>query len=305
VVTAKTDKHDVLIEGHTLTLTSLDKSLWPLKSIDKKGYLHYLIHIAPYMLPFLENRHLTVIRYPHGAAGKSFYQKNKPAYAPDFIQSDAATGDINYIVCSDLTTLLWLGNQLALELHIPFHTIQSSFPSEIVFDLDPPSREQFNLAIQAARIIKEILDKLQLISFIKTSGNKGLQIYIPLPENTYTFEQTRLFTHFIARYVVELNPFFFTIERLKSKRGHKLYVDYLQHAAGKTIIAPYSTRGHEEALVATPLFWAEVSPSLSPRQFPLTQIPQRISEKGCPFAQFEESKTKQPFDPILQHIQGL
>lgn len=304
--TAK-ERQEIIIENQKVVITSPNKPLWPERGIIKVQYLQYLIQVAPRMLPFLAERVLTVIRYPHGATSKeAFYQKNCPEYAPEFIQTKQVDG-INYIICSDLPTLIWLGNQLAFEFHIPFGTIHSHSPTEIVFDLDPPSRDQFHLAIEAALIIKEVLDNLKLISFIKTSGNKGLQLYIPLPDQMFSYEQTRKFTQFIAQYLVTKEPKWFTVERLKVKRENRLYVDYIQHAEGKTIIAPYSVRGNPEALVATPLHWQEVTSSLRPEHFPLDQVLQRIKFKKCPFADFSEAKKKQNFEPVLQWIaaQGL
>jgi bifunctional non-homologous end joining protein LigD len=235
------------------------------------------------MLPFLRERDLTVIRYPHGIEGEKFFQKNCPDYAPDFVRTHRS-GDIDYIVCSDLATLIWLGNQLAFELHVPFQTIHSSGPSEIVFDLDPPSRDEFHLAVEAALIIKEILNRLNLTSFIKTSGNKGLQVYIPLPENAFNYDDTRKFTQFVADFLTEKEPTWFTTERLKKNRGRRLYVDYLQHAEGKTIVAPYSVRGNEEALVSTPLEWREVTRDLRPEQFPIDMITKRAVRTGATLA---------------------
>jgi bifunctional non-homologous end joining protein LigD len=233
--------------------------------------------------------------------GDPFYQKNKPDYAPDFIQTQMSEG-INYIVCNNLETLTWLGNQLAFEFHIPFQTIKAKGPSEIVFDLDPPSRDYFHLAIKAALMMKEVFDGLKLLSFIKTSGNKGLQVYIPLPENTFSYDDTRKFTEFMAHYLITKEPDYFTIERLKKNRGNKLYVDYIQHAEGKTIISPYSARGNEDALVATPLFWEEVTEELSPLQFPLDSIMDRINKVGDPFQSYFSAKQNQPFHDILTFL---
>lgn len=293
------ERETIRVMNEKVDLTSPDKLLWPKKKILKIDYLQYLHDISPHLLPFLKDRALTVIRYPHGVEGESFYQKNCPNYAPEYIQT-YRENEIDYIVCSDLPTLIWLGNQLAFELHIPFETIGSQGPSEIVFDLDPPSRDEFTLAVEAALIMKEIFDELHLISFVKTSGNKGLQIYIPLPENQFSYADTRLFTKFIAEFLVSKQPKWFTIERLKVNRGQKLYIDYVQHARGKTMIAPYSVRGNEDALVATPLFWDEVHYDLSPLQFPLETIKDRLKEKSCPFKAFFRAKEKQPFTPVLQ-----
>ena len=169
-----------------------------------------------------------------------------------------------------------------------FHSIQlkSQFVSEIVLDLDPPSREYFHLAVKAATIIKNILDQWKLTGFIKLSGNKGMQLYIPLPENKYTWEETRLFTEFIAKFLISYDPQSFTIERLKKNRGNKLYVDFIQHAEGKTIIAPYSVRNKGESLVAAPIYWHELNDQLTPNDFTIKTTLHRLDQLGDPFATF-------------------
>lgn len=278
-----------------------DKPLWEDPPIQKIDFLHYLREVSPYFLPFLKNRLLTVIRYPHGIFGEAFYQKNCPDYAPEFVDTKVDDG-INYIICNNLKTLLWLGNQISFEFHIPFQTIHSKGPSEIVFDLDPPSASEFSLAIKAALLIKEVFDHLKLISFVKTSGSKGLQVYIPLPENRYNFDDTRLFTSFIADYLVSKEPDYFTIERMKKKRGHRLYVDYVQHSEGKTIIAPYSTRGKAHATVAAPLYWEEVTDSLKIEDFQVPMMIKRLKKHGDPFRTFFEAKEEQNFDAVLEFL---
>lgn len=298
--------YDQFIQGQKnlppdVIITHPNKPLWEEPPLQKIDFIHYLREISPYMLPFLKDRLLTVIRYPHGIFAESFYQKSCPEYAPDFVETKMADG-INYIVCNNLKTLLWLGNQLAFEYHIPFQTINNHRPCEIVFDLDPPSREAFGLAVKAAKYIKEILDQLELIGFVKTSGNKGLQIYLPLQENTYTFEETRLFTAFIADYLVSKEPDSFTIERMKKNRGNRLYVDYIQHAEGKTIIAPYSSRGTKEATVATPLHWEEVNEHLRIADFQIPAILKRINQYGDPFHQYFAAKEKQNLQPVLDFL---
>ncbi|PGY14161.1 DNA ligase D [Bacillus sp. AFS031507] len=282
-----------------LDITHPDKPLWEKLSIRKADYILYLREISPYMLPLLKDRLLTVIRFPHGMFGEAFYQKNCPDYAPEFVQTHSAEG-IDYILCNNLKTLVWLGNQLAIEFHVPFQTIHSKGPSEIVFDLDPPSIGHFQLAIKAALLIKEVLDQLNLIGFIKTSGNKGLQIYIPLPENEYSYDETRLFTSFVAEYLISKDPDSFTIERMKKKRGNRLYVDYVQHSEGKTIVAPYSMRGNEHAGVATPLYWEEVNEKLELVSFNMENAIKRIRQQGDPFSNYFQTKSIQAFAPVLE-----
>ncbi len=285
----------------TVQITHPDKPVWPEIGITKDGYLHYLQMISPYLLPFLRDRPLTLIRFPHGVPGESFYQKSSPEKMPAF----ASTGwvdDIHYLVCNNLETLLWLGNQLALELHIPFQTLQTEHPTEIVFDLDPPSVDQFSLAVTGALDLKGMLDYFKLQSFVKTSGGKGLQLYIPLPENTFTYEEVRVFTEFVCRFLCEQKPALYTIERLKKNRHQKLYLDYVQHAEGKTIIAPYSTRGNEKGLVATPLHWEEINEHLTPDLFTIPAVLERMKKGSNPFKNFRQVGESQDFQSALERL---
>lgn len=281
--------------------TNKDKLLWETEQIQKESYLQYLHRIAPYMLPFLQERPLTVIRFPNGILNEAFYQKNCPEYAPDFVKT-IYIDDIHYIVCNDITTLLWLGNQGAIEFHIPFQKGYDNEPAEIIIDLDPPSIHEFPLAIYAAQMIKEVCDSLSLKTFVKTSGRKGMQVLIPIPERTFPYQETHLFTSFIANYLVSKEPKFFTTERMKAKRGNKLYVDYVQHGQGKTIIAPYSARAVEGALVSTPLYWDEVTDELLPNEFTIRSLPERLKEKGCPLKTYEQARNNQPLDAIISFL---
>ncbi|MDG5472004.1 DNA ligase D [Jeotgalibacillus sp. ET6] len=287
-----------------VTVTHPEKPVWPELGLRKDDYLLYLQLASPVLLPLLEDRLLTVIRYPHGAGDERFYQKNCPDYAPDFVKTKKEE-DIDYILCNDLDTLLWLGNQLALEFHIPFGTIHSNKPSEIVFDLDPPSVNEFSLAVEAAVRMKAIFDSFQLVSFVKTSGGKGLQIYLPLPEDIFTYQETRQFTSFVCQFLLEQEPDWFTIERLKKNRGNKLYLDYLQHDEGKTIIAPYSPRGNPQGLIATPLYWHEVTEKLRPEHFPLPAVLERLKKEGDPFRDLQNHENEVPFRSILAQLTEL
>lgn len=286
----------------SIDITHPDKPLWQHKKISKMDYISYLRFIYPYMEPFLHNRLLTVIRYPHGMYGEAFFQKNCPEYAPDFVRTFEEDG-IRYIVCDCLETFLWLGNQLAIEFHIPFTTIQRKTPSEIVIDLDPPTRKDFAKAIEAANMIHEILLSLGIKDFIKVSGNRGLQIYIPLPiHSTITWEDSRLFTYFIASYLISKNENAFTIERLKKNRGNRLYIDYIQHAEGKTIISPYSVRGNENAGVAAPIHWEELNQPIQPDGFSMEKVMERIKLKGCPFSEFFNTDNEQPIQQVINFL---
>lgn len=269
--------------------TSPDKIIWKNPIINKEGYLAYLAQISSNMLPFLENKLLTTIRYPHGIPGESFFQKNNPDYAPDFINTVEQEGN-NYIVCNDLSTLLWLGNQLAIEFHIPFQTFNSDLPNEIVFDLDPPNKDAFHLAIKAAKEMRQIFESFHIKSYPKVSGSKGIQIHLPIKSNSLSYDDTRIFTSFIANYLIEKYPEDFTIERFKKNRGNRLYIDYVQHAKGKTIICPYSARGKDEATVATPLYWDEVVDDLTMDTFTIPYVLNRLSKEACPMSDYFEQE---------------
>ncbi|WP_431802658.1 DNA ligase D [Halobacillus andaensis] len=288
---------DLALFPKEVDFTHTDKTLWPI-GVLKEDYLIYLRHIAPHMLRFFSSKKVTVIRYPDGITKQSFFQKHKPDYAPDYIEGwDEEDGEMA-LRADSLNSLLWLGNQGALEFHLPFQRALSSYPDEIVFDLDPPSREKFQIAVLAAKLLKHLLDRLEVYSFVKTSGNKGLQIHIPVEEGKISYEETRNFTEKLAMLLVKEKPELFTIERLKKKRGDRLYIDYVQHAEGKTIIAPYSARATEEASVATPLFWGELNDSLTPYSYTIENVLHRVQTLGCPFASYDEVREKQPIDTI-------
>ncbi|MHA6482200.1 non-homologous end-joining DNA ligase [Paenibacillus sp. strain BS8-2] len=277
------------------------KALWSAADLDKESYAAYLTEIAPRMLPFLQDRALTVIRYPHGVPGESFYQKNCPAYAPEFVRAELVEG-IRHIVCDDLSTLVWLGNQSAIELHVPFQTVNEPNPLEIVFDLDPPSPNEFGLAVRAALEIHLVLESFGIVGYPKLSGGKGLQIHIPLGSRLQlTYNDTRVFLSFVAEYLVQKHPALFTIERLKKKRGGRLYVDYIQHAQGKTIICPYSARGTTEGTVAAPLEWNEVNERLSPEQFTIPKVLKGLFERPCPMRDYYD-QTNEAIGLLIEQL---
>lgn len=268
-------------------VTHPDKLIWQRPPIRKAGYIAYLVQTASRMLPFLEDKTLTVIRYPHGVPGDSFFQKHFPDNVPDFVQTVTEDAE-NRILCNNLSTLVWLGNQAAVEFHLPFQTFGSDDPDEIVFDLDPPDREHFPWAVHAAREMKQIFDRLAVKSYPKLSGSRGIQIHLPLHHTKVSYTDTRLFTSFIATVLTQKFPREFTTERLKKNRNGRLYIDYVQHAQGKTIICPYSARGKEGATVAAPLHWEEVTDQLHMERFTIPYVLQRISSEPCPMADYFE-----------------
>ncbi|SEP71192.1 bifunctional non-homologous end joining protein LigD [Virgibacillus subterraneus] len=291
-------KLDITLPPNIVELTNTDKIFWPQADMTKGDLLVYIREISPYMLPFLKDRRLTVIRCPDGVHKEYFFQKHLPDYAPSFIKS-VYIEDEEFFICDSLNSLLWFANHGAVEFHIPFQSADNDTPTEIAFDLDPPDREAFPLAIKAANILKQLLDNLELVSFVKTSGGKGLQIHIPIPNESMTYDQTGVFTQAIAWTIEKEHPDLFTTERLKKNRGDRLYIDYLQHGKDKTLIAPYSPRKRDDATVSAPLFWEEVREGLTPDSFTIANVVERVKRDGCPFDGYFEVGKTQVMDKIL------
>jgi bifunctional non-homologous end joining protein LigD len=275
----KTKKGTVVIEGHELIITNPDKPLFPQAGITKLMYLQKLIELAPYLLKYTKNRYLTTIRYPHGVGDeKFFYQKNAPEPVPSFVRTEELQG-IEYVVLDSIPTLVWLGNLACLEFHPSLHYVGSDRPAEWLIDIDP-SLEVEPRIMQAAGLVGEALGRMGISSVPKTSGATGVQIYVPLVKDRYSFEELRSVGHFLGKYLVETYPKLFTIERLKKNRGDLIYVDYLQHWYGKTLSAPYTPRARPMATLSTPLLWEEVARGCDPLDFNLLTIGSRLQREG-------------------------
>lgn len=283
------------VEGHIITVTHPDKMLWPEREIRKVDYLQKLVALAPYLLPYCRNRYLTTIRYPGGVGKKPFYQKNAPEHLPDYV-STADHNAVRYINLDSLSTLLWLGNLDALEFHPSFEYIGGEEPAEWVLDIDPSEGREAGL-MEAVSLIGEMLEGMGLLSVPKTSGATGIQIIVPLTQG-YTFGQLHRLGAFAGHYLADKYPDVFTVERRIRERQGRIYVDYVQHAAGKSLAAPYTPRGRPEATVSTPLTWDEVRQNIDPKSFHLLNIEQRLEEKGDLLA----SVPPQKLDYILKFI---
>jgi len=276
---AAKNKGILLVEGQEITITNPNKLLWPEMGISKLMYLEKLLMLAPYLLPYCRDRYLTTIRFPNGYANKSFYQKNAPEPVPPFVKT-AVLESINYVHLDSVPTLLWLGNLACMEFHPSFHRIGGRLPEEWLIDIDPSVDPEPRI-MEAAEMIGEALDRMNIQSVPKTSGATGVQIYVPLDKSRgYTFEQLRKIGHFVAQYCVQKQPDLFTVERLKKDRGTRIYIDYLQHWYGKTLSAPYTPRARKDATVSTPLRWEEVARRCDPREFNLLTVGDRLAEAG-------------------------
>jgi bifunctional non-homologous end joining protein LigD len=241
--------------------TNLDKVLYPLSSVRKLDVVKYYIKMAPRMLPFLEGRTLVITRYPDGVEAQGFYGKDAPQGTPDWVRlfhtySEAAGRELDYVVCDDLDTLMWLANLAALELHIPLARIDKpDNPDIILFDLDPQPPTGMPEAARIARLIRDKLKERGLTSWVKTSGKRGLHVVAPLPKKD-TFDETRAYAHKIG---VELakETGLVSSEKVQKKPG-TIYIDYPQNSHGRTMVCPYSLRATPMATVSTPLRWDEL-----------------------------------------------
>ncbi|TCT14294.1 bifunctional non-homologous end joining protein LigD [Natranaerovirga pectinivora] len=289
------------IGGYDINITNHNKILWPKYGITKLNYLEKLISLSEYLLPFTNNRYLTTIRYPNGVNKDFFFQKNKPKSAPEWVDTNRYH-DKEYIHLNHIATLLWLGNQGAIEYHLSFNPInKDNYPSSLVFDLDPSEGQDFNEVIEVALIVKETLEGMNILSYIKTSGATGLQIFIPIGSK-YDYDTARNINAFFGQYFAEKYPNKITIERMVDKRNKKLYFDYLQMWEGKTIIAPYSPRATEFATVSTPLLWEEVENGCHPRDYNLLNIEDRLKKKGNVLEDLLDESKAQDLDFIIKYI---
>jgi len=273
------------VEGKLINLSSLDKLLWKDPPITKADLINYFITAAPAALPYWQNRPLTLTRYPNGIEQEGFYQKNCPEYAPTWVKTYKTVADrtsVEYIVCNDLATLVWLANQAVIEVHPATYLANDpEHPSFAIIDLDPTAPLGFEAARDVALKIKVILDQLGLRGYPKTSGATGVHIYIPLKPQ-YTFDQTSLFVEIIGKLLIKFYPNLVTNERLvRNRRG--VYIDHLQNQPGKTIVGVYSPRPLPGAPVSTPVEWDELA-RIDPSDFTVLTLPQRLKTKGDLFA---------------------
>ncbi len=248
--------------------SNLDKILYPRKKVTKAQVIEYFIKVAPKMLEFLTDRPLVMTRYPDGIEKEGFYEKDKPVGTPTWVKtfrkySESARRSLDYVVCDNLDTLLWLANLAALEIHMTLSRV-SSFdkPDLMLFDVDPEPPATFDDAVLAADALIQVLDDLKLKSYVKTSGKKGLHIVVPIIDK-YTFRQTREFAHQIGKRVSSKSDLIVS-EFSESRKKGTVFIDYLQNAHGKTMICPYSLRATPQATVSKPLPWSAIKKGLKP-----------------------------------------
>jgi bifunctional non-homologous end joining protein LigD len=269
-----------------VVITNASKVFWPGEGYTKGDLVGYYQGVGGWLVPYLRDRPLVLTRYPDGIGGKSFYQKDAPAWAPAWVRrvrvaSPHAGRAIEYFVVDDVETLRYVANTGTIPLH-PWASRVGSLdrPDWCVLDLDPKGAP-FADVVAVARTLRSILDGLELPSYVKTSGATGLHILLPLGAR-YTYDEARAFARLLATLAVESRPDIATIARLLRTRGGKVYVDFGQNASGQTIVAPFSVRPLPGAPVSCPLRWDEVGPGLDPRRFTIATMPARLEKVGDP-----------------------
>ncbi|NLB76751.1 MAG: hypothetical protein GX799_09860 [Crenarchaeota archaeon] len=274
-------------ENNQLTkvnLKNLDKCFYPDAKVTKGQIVEYYIKMTPKILPVIANRPLVLTRYPNGikdaeSEKTSFFEKNAPVGTPDWVKrypiySPSSKRDINYIICNDIDTLIWLANQAALEIHMPFATTDDiDRPDLLFFDVDPEPPATLSDAAEVALQLRDKLRKMSLTPFVKTSGKKGLHVVVPVVPN-YSFKVIRGFVHKVGISLAKENNIVVS-EFKDTKKPGKVFADYLQNSPMRTMVIPYSLRPTKEATVSTPLEWSEVKKGLNPSDYTLFSVPKR------------------------------
>lgn len=274
------------IEGRALTLTNLDKVYFPAINATKAELIEYYLTMAPYILPYLKNRPFSMLHYPHGVEGETFFQKQRPDDAPDWlggVRIPSHKKTIDWCLVNDAPSLIYMVNRSCLETHAWFSRVPNiEEPDVAIFDIDPSGSTGFSHAVEGALLIKAALEAYGLFSIPKTSGKTGVHVVVPIEPTP--FEQARKFLTVVCKAIERIRPELFTTERIIKKRGDRVYLDAVQNARGKTLPSPYSVRSTPSASVSTPLTWAELERGVTPEQFHIRNIPARIKEAGDLFA---------------------
>ena len=286
------------VEGRTLTLSNLDKVLYPSTGTTKGEVIDYYARIAPVMLPHLAHRCVTRVRWPHGVAGSSFFEKNAPAGTPSWVHTakvpttgsrgESRHGDtLVFPIVDDLATLTWLANLAALELHVHQWTVgsrgQPRNPDRLVIDLDPGEGAGLHECASVALLVRDKLAERDLEAWPVTSGSKGLHLYAHLPGRLDPEGSTGLAKE-VAEELQQEHPKAITATMTKARRSGKVFLDWSQNAGSKTTLSPYSLRGRDKPWVATPVTWDEVEAGaedpLALEQLRFEEVLDRVADHG-------------------------
>ncbi|HET9418444.1 MAG TPA: non-homologous end-joining DNA ligase [Chthoniobacterales bacterium] len=298
------EKAQLVVEGKRLAVSNLNKVLYPKVGFTKGQVIDYYIRIAPVLLPHLRDRPLTMKRYPNGVDAQFFYEKNCPSHRPSWVRTAKVWSEGNqrimdYCLANDLPTLVWAANLADLELHTSLsrkHDVAR--PTMMVFDLDPGPPADMVQCCQVGLWLRDLLGEMKLKSWAKTSGSKGLQVYVPL-NTSVTYDDTKGRARSLAEHLEREHFDLVVSKMLKSLRSGKVLVDWSQNDEHKTTVCVYSLRAKDEPTVSTPVTWDEVESCLKKKKaallkFRSDQVLARVEKIGDIFAPIEKLKQKLP-----------
>jgi bifunctional non-homologous end joining protein LigD len=294
----------VVVEGKKLKLSNLDKVLYPKAGFTKGQVIDYYTRISPAVLPHLRERALTLKRYPNGVNAPYFYEKRSPEHRPEWVKTSPVWSfgkerDIQFTVCNDLPTLVWLANLADLELHTNLSLVSDFLtPTMMVYDLDPGPPATIVECCRVGLWIRDIFTDLEIEVFAKSSGSKGLQLYIPL-NTPVTYDETKAMSHAIAELLEKQHPELVVSKMSKTARESKIFVDWSQNDRIKTTVGVYSLRAKDQPTVSTPVTWEEVEECIDRRDpaflsFPSDEVLARYEELGDLFAPVQTMKQRLP-----------
>jgi len=299
-------KHEtVTIEGRKIALSNLEKVLYPGNKFSKGRVIDYYTRVAPYMLPHLKDRPITMKRYPDGVRGKFFYEKNAPKFTPEWVKRFQVprhhhSGAIDYILINDLPTLVWIANTASLELHPFLHRApRISIPTEIVFDFDPGEGADVLTCARVAMLVRDVLGELKLKSFPKVSGSKGLQVYVPL-NGDLSYDIVKPFAKTLAELMEQRHPDLIVSKMSKELRAGKVLIDWSQNTESKTTVSVYSLRAKSDTpYVSLPVTWDELASAVRAKDakslyFEPEEALKRLKKTKDLFAPVEALKQKLP-----------
>ncbi len=292
---------EVNVEGRKLRLSNLDKVLYPEVGFTKGQVIDYYTRAAPVLLGHLRGHPLTLKRYPGGVDDEYFYEKQKPSHAPEWVRSErieTGSRDIDYVLCDDLPTLVWLANLADLELHPSLSLAgDPEAPAVMAFDLDPGAPAGLAECCEVALILRDTLDHFGLHCHAKTSGSKGMQVYVPLNRGEATYDDTKPFAHGLAKVLEQRHDLIVSVMKKDARKG-KVFIDWSQNDRHKTTVGPYSLRARARPTVSTPLSWEEVDHGAgggaAELVFEASQVLERIDQRGDLFAGVLDTEQELP-----------
>ena len=294
----------VEISGRRLPLSNLEKDLYPSYGFTKAQILEYYRGIAPFILPHLRDRALTFKRYPEGVEKDFFFEKRCPGHRPAWVKTAEIPQDdgepMTVCLINDLETLIWAENLASLELHVPLARAGSpGTPDSMVFDLDPGDQATILDCARVALVLRDLLSRLGLATYVKTSGKKGLHVYVPLNRTETTFEDTKTFSKTVAGIMQKHYPDLVTAKMAKTERKAKVFINWSQNDASKTMVCVYSLRAREKPIVSFPLEWGELENLSGPADPEMLQVTyseavSRAEKKGDLFQEMLLKEQKLP-----------